>query len=123
MIRAYKRIAGKKWARDIRLCTVTRPFLCQKPLLHPGLSRKGIVNVFCQEPPRTKYSGEPAMRRFLIRAKACLEIKVVWRLAYPRKKHNLRMYYVVQSGVIFLPGITYSSQPVAKRGFSDDSGV
>ena len=36
MIRAYKRIAGKKWARDIRLCTVTRPFLCQKPLLHPG---------------------------------------------------------------------------------------
>ena len=32
---------------------------------------------------------------------SCPEIKVVWRLAYPRKKHNLRTYYVVQSGGYF----------------------
>ena len=32
---------------------------------------------------------------------SCPEIKVVWRLAYPRKKHNLRTYYIVQSGGYF----------------------
>ena len=39
MVRAYKRPWAPKWTRDVLLCTVTRPFLCPKPLLHPGLPR------------------------------------------------------------------------------------
>ena len=35
-VRAHKRPRAKKWTRDVLLCTVTRPFLCPKPLLHPG---------------------------------------------------------------------------------------
>ena len=66
---------------DVLLCTVTRLFCYPKPLLHPGLSRKGggrssvlsgVIRLI-SEPPRTEYSGEPEMSRFLVRPKACHE--------------------------------------------------
>ena len=95
-VRVYKRIAGKKWTRDVLLCTILREF-----------SGRSLSSFRADRPT--------AYRKFLRISDArelwamttrpcrhsCPEIKVVWRLAYPRKKHNLRTYYVVQSGGYF----------------------
>ena len=112
------------------------PLFIQYNTFSAGLPFWTASRDMISEPPRTKYSGEPEMSRFLVRAKAyhekglfgnfgrsgrisgpgqkngratyfyvqshvhfcaqnhfCipayLEIKVVWRLAYPSQKNNL----------------------------------
>ena len=72
----------KKTSLGVLLCTAQGQFLGSVSPIHPGLSRKnfgrssvlsGVIRLI-SEPPRTEYSGEPEMRRFLVRPKACHEI-------------------------------------------------
>ena len=95
-VRAYKWIAGKKWTRDVLLCTILRGF-SGWPLSSFRADRPTAYRKFLRiSDARELWAMTTRPCRH-----SCLEIKVVWRLAYPRKKHNLRTYYVVQSGGYF----------------------
>ena len=71
----------QKTSLGVLLCTAQGQFLGPVSPIHPGLSRKnfgrssvlsGVIRLI-SEPPRTEYSGEPEMSRFLVRSKACYE--------------------------------------------------
>ena len=75
---------NKKVFRPERtVCVQSRKrFFTPEQPIYPSLSRKvffgrssvlsGVIRLI-SEPPRTEYSGEPEMSRFLVRAKACYE--------------------------------------------------
>ena len=73
---------GKKILSERTTGTVQGGFFCPVKPIHPSLSRKvffgrssvlsGVIRLI-SEPPRTEYSGEPEMSRFLVRPKACHE--------------------------------------------------
>ena len=67
------------------------------------------------EPPRTKYSEEPELYRFLARTKTCREIRIGpgdWLLPNLKMSSGRTAMYSPEG--IFPLGITHSSRPAAK---------